>query len=168
MLSFWVEAGFSVWLGKGLRALAVSSHLVKAVGLFRTPGQRLWHIRFLWVSFWCVMGGLWLAALFPEYEIPALHVTFIGGFGLMTLTVATRVVVAHCGFEAVWEGDSKAVMAFGLSFSLALLSRVAADFFSESYFWILYIGASCWLIGALAWGLAFIPKVMPWHVTPDD
>ena len=168
MLSFWVEAGFSTWLGKGMRALAVSSHLVKAVGITRTPGQRLWHLRFLWISFWCVIGGLWLAALFPEYEIPALHVTFIGGFGLMTLTVATRVIVAHCGFEALWERDSKAILVFGFSFLLALLSRVAADLFPDYYFGILYVGAGFWLTSALTWGLVFLPKVAPWHVTQDD
>ncbi len=168
MLSFWVESGPSEQLGKLLRALVVSAHLLWTIPIFRPPANPLWHLRFLWLSFWCVICGLWLAGFFPDYEIAALHVTFIGGFTLLTLTIATRVVVAHCGFDRLWEKNLKSVLTFGCFFLAALLARVASDLFVERYFGLLHNAAGLWLIGVIAWAIVFLPKMTPRHLSEDE
>ena len=168
LLSFWIEAGYSEPLGKLLRAFTVSTHLIRTVPILRRTTRPLWHLRFLWLSFWCLLGGLWLAGLFPDYEILSLHMTFIGGFSLLTLTVATHVIAAHCGFESLWEKDTRTVLTLGISFLAALIARMISDFAADYYFGMLHIAAGIWLIGALVWGLVFIPKVAPWHISEED
>ena len=98
----------------------------------------------------------------------ALHVTFIGGFGLMTLVIATRVIVAHCNFDEMWEVNSWRVALPGILFILALLARIGADLIPQYYLGLLSAGAGIWLIGALTWGAIFAPRVGPSNISPDD
>jgi uncharacterized protein involved in response to NO len=79
---FLIEAGGQVEAGRHLRAAVVTGHLLAAVGIWRLPAQRRWHLYLLWLSFWCVPAGLWLAGIFPERELQALHLTFVGGLWL--------------------------------------------------------------------------------------
>ncbi|MBI2502632.1 MAG: NnrS family protein [Candidatus Latescibacteria bacterium] len=164
--SFLVEAGGAAEAGRLLRAAVVTAHLLVAVGIYRLPVRR-WHLYLLWLSFWCVPGGLWLASLFPEHELQTLHLTFVGGFGSMTLVIATRVIVAHCGFERYWDQNTWPLAVLTLCFALALVTRVSAEFFLDYYFGMLHMAAGYWLIGALVWGLVFVPKMMPWHVAAE-
>ncbi len=166
--SFLVEAGGAVEAGRFLRAAVVTAHLLVVVGIYRLPARRRWHLYLLWLSFWCVPGGLWLDGLFPDHELQALHLTFVGGFGSMTLVIATRVIAAHCGFERYWDQNTWPLATLTLCFLLALLTRVTAEFFLDYYFGMLHMAAGYWLTGAVVWGLVFVPKMMPWHVAADD
>ncbi len=166
--SFLVEAGGAVEAGRLLRAAVVTGYLLVVVGIWRLPTRRLWHLYLLWLSFWCVPGGLWLGGFFPDHELQALHLTFVGGFGSMTLVIATRVIAAHCGFERCWDQNTWPMITLTLCFALALLTRVTAEFFLDYYFGMLHMAAGFWLIGAVVWGLVFLPKMMPWHVAVDD
>lgn len=138
------------------------------VGIWRVPSRRLWHLNLLWLSFWCVPAGLWLDGLFPEHELQALHLTFVGGFGSMTLIVATRVIAAHCGFERYWDQNTWPLATLTICFVLALVTRVISEFFLDYYFGMLHMAAGYWLAGAVVWGIVFVPKMMPWHVAADD
>ena len=168
LLSFPLEAGLSLLWGRLLRALIVTLYLLATVRIHRLPYRRLFHLYFLWLSFWCIPLGLWLSALFPGYEMAVLHITFIGGFGLMTLVIANRVIVAHCNFDELWEKNSWTAVLFGLASLLALFARLAADLHPSYYFGWLHVGAGFWLLGAVIWGVAFIPKAAPWNISPDD
>jgi uncharacterized protein involved in response to NO len=165
---FLIEAGGSVEVGRLLRAVVVTVYLVAVVGIWRPPARRLWHLYLLWFSFWCVPGGLWLGGLFPDHELQALHLTFVGGFGSMTLVIATRVIAAHCGFERYWDQNTWPLATLTICFVLALLTRVSSEFFLDYYFGMLHMAAGYWLVGAVVWGIVFVPKMMPWHVAPDD
>ncbi len=167
-VSFWIEAGLSEASGRLLRALVVGAILLPTVRLFRLPRRPLWHLRGLWLSFWCVIVGQLLSGVFPDYEISALHVTFVGGFGLLTLTIATRVTVAHCGFDPLWDRNSKTLTLFVACFVAALLARLSAALYPDYYFGMLHIGAGFWLVGAVLWGAMFVPKLSPRHVSDDD
>lgn len=166
--SFLVETSGAVEAGRLLRAAVVTGYLLAVVGIYRLPVRRRWHLYLLWLSFWCVPGGLWLAGLFPDHELQALHLTFVGGFGSMTLVIATRVIAAHCGFERYWDQNTWPLATLTLCFLLALLTRVTAEFFLDYYFGMLHMAAGYWLTGAVVWGLVFVPKMMPWHVAADD
>jgi uncharacterized protein involved in response to NO len=167
-LSFPLEAGFSLLWGRLLRGLVVTAYLLAVVRIHRPPSRPLLHLYLLWFSFWCVPTGQWLVALSPTYEMTALHVTFIGGFGLMTLVIATRVIVAHCNFDEMWEVNSWKIAIPGILFILALLVRIGADLVPQYYLDLLSTGAGIWLVGALAWGAIFAPKVGPSNISPDD
>ncbi|MDA0748420.1 MAG: NnrS family protein, partial [bacterium] len=166
--SFWIESGFSPRWGLLLRAGVVTFTLVRTARIHRLPASPLWHLRFLWLSFWCLPGGLWLAGLFPDYDILSLHLTFIGGFSLITFTIASRVIAAHTGFESLWQKNTKTLRFLGGSLVLAALARMASDFYPNYYFGMLHLAAGIWLTGAVIWAVVFLPKVLPWHVTPDE
>ena len=166
--SFPLEAGWSPMWGRLLRGLVVTVQLLIAVRIHRPPRRPLCHLYLLWLSFWGVPAGIWLAALFPDYEMAMLHVTFVGGFGLITLMIANRVVVAHCDFEELWERNGWSLAVPGVLVVLAAAARLGADLYPAAYMGMLHGGAGLWLLGMLLWGIAFVPKMGPGNVSPDD
>jgi uncharacterized protein involved in response to NO len=157
--SFVVEAVVEGPAGKFLRAAVVSAHFLRVLRVHRMPLKKMWHVRFLHLSLCLILAGLWLSGLFPDYEVAALHLMFVGGFSLITLSIGVRVVVSHCGFEALWGRNLAPVMAFGVLFLIALGLRVSADLYPDAYFLLLALAAGCWVAGALVWGVYFVPKM---------
>jgi len=166
-VSFFLDAGGLIVPGRLLRATVATVYAFVAIPILRRPAVRLFHVRTLWHTFWFVLVGLWLATAFPDYDIVSLHLTFIGGFSLLTLTVASRVVAAHCGFESLWTQNTRTLIGLGCLFSLALLSRLLADFVTWYYFGMLHIAAGFWLTGIVVWAITFVPRMLPRHVSPD-
>jgi uncharacterized protein involved in response to NO len=122
----------------------------------RKPGL---HRQLAWVSIWMMPVGLAASGLLPDYRVPALHILFIGGFGLLVFAVATHVSFSHLDLQDLALGRPAAVVILGISFGLALAARLAADL-SHSYFDHLGWAAACWLVGSAVW-LAFIgPRLL--------
>jgi uncharacterized protein involved in response to NO len=161
--SFWIEAMASPTAGKLLRAAVASFQFLAFARIHRRPRTRSWTAHALWLAYWMVLAGLWLAALLPRHEIAALHVMFIGGFGLMMLAMGLRVITSHGGVEAWWDTARglPALLAAGALTAVAL--RVAANLWPARYLPLLAAGASVWLTVLLAWGLRLLPRVTPRH-----
>ncbi|MBI1814861.1 MAG: NnrS family protein [Deltaproteobacteria bacterium] len=140
-----------------LRAAVVACGLLAGGGAWRAPGKPGLHRRLVWLSVWLMPFGLVASALSPDYRVPALHILFIGGFGLMAFGVATHVALSHLGLEQLALGRPRAVIVLGAGFLLAMAGRVAADA-SNTYFAHLGWAAGCWLVGSLAWLAFFAPK----------
>ena len=103
--------------------------------------------------------GLAASAFWPDYRVPALHITFIGGFGLMAFGVATHVALSHLGMEDLALGRPRAVIALATAFLFALLARIAADA-SDTYFTHLGWAATFWIIGSATWLAFFLPRFL--------
>jgi uncharacterized protein involved in response to NO len=149
------------WVRGGplLRAITVVLGFTLSGGAWRRPGKPGLHRQLVWLAVWLMPVGLLVSALWPDYRVPALHILFIGGFGLMAFAVATHVTLAHLHLERAALGRPPAVIVLGISFLLALLGRLAADV-SDTYFDHLGWAAAIWLIGSGAW-LAFLgPKLL--------
>jgi hypothetical protein len=149
------------WLRGGplLRAAVVTLGLGVGSGAWRAPRKSGAHRRLVWLSVWLMPLGLIASALWPDYRVPALHILFIGGFGLMAFAVATHVVLAHLNLEQLALGRPAAVVILGIAFLLALCARLAADM-SDTYFDHLGWAAAIWLVGSAVW-LAFLgPKLL--------
>lgn len=159
LLGFAVESTASGPAGRLLRAGVMSLYFFGVLRVHRMPRRKTWHVRLLYLSLYFVLSGLWLSGLFPDYEVVALHVTFVGGFSLLTLCIGARVVVSHCGFESLWERNLAAVAIFGTCFLAALGLRVGADLYPDAYFLLLALAAGFWLAGAAVWGGYFVPKM---------
>jgi uncharacterized protein involved in response to NO len=142
--------------GPLLRAVVVSGALAAAAGAWRQPGKPGLHRRLVWLAVWLMPTGLLLSALWPDYRVPALHVLFIGGFGLMAFGVATHVSLGHLGLDHLSAGRPPAVIALAIGFLLALIGRLAADA-SDSYFDHLTWAAAAWLLGSAIWLAFFAP-----------
>ena len=125
-------------------------------GLLARPGLNR---RLMWLALRLTPLGIALAALWPDYRIPALHVTFIGGFGLMAFAVASHVAYGHLGLESVRDGRPAAVVLAGGGIVLAMLARVAADW-SGTYFTHLGWAASAWIVGTGAWLACLGPRLV--------
>ena len=115
--------------------------------------------RLMWLALRLTPLGMVLSGLLPDYSVPALHVTFIGGFGLMAFAVATHVAYGHLGLEAPRDGAPAAVALCGAGIVLALLARVVADW-SATYFLHLGAAAVVWLVGTGAWLALLGPRLL--------
>ena len=149
------------WIRGGplLRAAVVAAGIGLGAGALRAPGRRGLHRRLVWLAVWLMPAGLALSAVWPDLRVAALHVLFIGGFGLMAFSVATHVSLAHLGLETLALGRPPAVVVLAAGFLAALVARLAADV-SETYFEHLAWAAGIWIAASAVW-LAFLgPKLL--------
>jgi uncharacterized protein involved in response to NO len=145
--------------GPLLRAIVVASGLGLGAGAWRMPAKPGAHRRLVWLSVWLMPIGLVVSGLWPDYRVPALHILFIGGFGLMAFGVATHVALSHLGMEQLALGRPPAVVILGVMFVIALCARLAADL-SETYFVHLAWAAAAWLVGSAVWLGFLAPKLL--------
>lgn len=144
-------------VGASLRALVVVLALGRPVR--HAPGKPGLHRGLVWTSAWLIPAGLVLSAAWPDYRVPALHLMFIGGFGMMAFGVATHVSLTHMGMEQLSLGRPWPVVALGVTFAMSLTARVAADA-SETYFEHLGWASGLWLAGTAAWLAFFLPRFL--------
>jgi uncharacterized protein involved in response to NO len=123
--SFFVQRDSSLTAGCGIRAAVVAGELLLVAGLWRLPTLPGWNRRVIWLAAWCVPAGFAAAALFPQYYQGCLHVTFVGGFAMLTLAVSTHVVLGHGGRGDLVSGQPWQVGAIALLMVSATVARVA-------------------------------------------
>jgi uncharacterized protein involved in response to NO len=156
--SFLLEAAGWTRSAPLLRAAVDALGLGIGVGAW-PPGKPGLHRHLAWVSLWMMPVGLAASGLLPDYRVAALHILFIGGFGLLVFAVATHVSLSHLDLKHLALGRPPALVILGASFALALAARLAADF-SDSYFDHLGWAAGCWLFGSAAWLLFLAPRLL--------
>jgi hypothetical protein len=105
------------------------------------------------------MRALLLIAIFPAFRVGLLHLTLIGGFAVITVTVATRVMFGQSGNLAKlkqknwWLITAVGVMLF------AMATRISGDFWPKIMATHYTCGAILWIIATLLWAAYTIPKV---------
>lgn len=138
-----------------LRASVVVYVLARHWRLFRFPQSATRQAWGLWSSAWMMSLGLFASAI-TAWQIHSLHLFYIGGLGLLTLMVATRVSLAHGSKRLLLERTSKVLYpVVGLVIGAALV-RFIANFSGSSYIETLAIAASLWVIGLFIWGVVFL------------
>lgn len=141
-MAFVLEATGHATLGMALRATLVTAMVTWVWKLHRLP-RRDTPGFLLWGAGWLLPLGLWAAVLDPGHAVAALHVTFIGGFALLTIGIGTRVVVSHGGHAL--ELERRVLDAPWLTlFLAALASRVASDHATRHV-------AGAWAASAVLW-----------------
>lgn len=142
-LSFLADAFALQALGAYARALAATFMLGWVWKLWRLPGRRTVPAFVMWSAGWLIGLGLWAAALAPAHEIAAFHVTLLGGFGALTMGIASRVVVTHGGHGPDAEARVLTPTRAAL-LAIALAARLGAEVAGPA--------APAWLAAsALAW-----------------
>ena len=96
----------------------------------------------------------------PETGLHALHLAFISGFGLLTLLVASRVTLAHGGYDLSIEKRSRVFKWAGGWILAAALVRASAPLTAQAYFHHLAYAAACWIIGVGIWAAYFVPRML--------
>jgi uncharacterized protein involved in response to NO len=148
-------AGVAAWM----RAGAGAASLLLAWKLTRLPGKAARLPWALWVAGTCLLGGLLAAALWPAHEIAAWHVAFIGGYGLLTLAIGTRVVVSHGGHVAADEARLLGIPALACV-ALALALRLAGGEANPALSPMLGAAAGLWSLAWLLWLAAALPRIV--------
>lgn len=151
------ELGF-VREGLAARALIAAVVLLGARGL-TPPTKPGVNRRVVWLAGWAIPLGLALAAVFPEDRIACMHVTYVGGFGLLAFAVAAHVTLGHGGYDAQRDGWPWQVITFGALFVTAMVLRATATRMPEVYLGWLAAAASVWLAGAIVWAAFLVPKM---------
>lgn len=151
------DLGF-VRAGLLVRALVIGVAFARS-GVFRRPVKRGLNRRLLRLAALAIPAGLVAAALVPEHRIAAMHVAFVGGFGLLAFAVAAHVTLGHSGFTAQQDGRPWPVAAFGILFVAAAAMRATAPALPDAYFRWLGAAAVVWLLGAAVWALYLLPKM---------
>ncbi len=146
-------------IGPLLRAIVVAIGLGLGGGAWRPPGKTGVHRKLVWLSTRLMPIGLLASALWPDYRVPALHILFIGGFGLMAFGVATHVALSHLDLQRHALGRPPAIIIMGAAFALALFIRFTADA-SDTYFQHLGWASALWILGSAAWLVFLGPKLL--------
>jgi uncharacterized protein involved in response to NO len=155
-----LEAAEFSWAGFLLRALVVSYVSFVFWQIHRKPPEVKWHGVFILLSCWFVFVSSWALVLTDSHQIAWKHLSYVGGYSLLTFLVASRVTLAHSAEGLGLERKHLPFTVIGLSVSLAAVTRVYADFTSASYLGHLGYAALCFLFGLLVWGAVFIPKII--------
>jgi uncharacterized protein involved in response to NO len=145
------EYGFDIPRMSYVRAIVVSTVVVRSLQLWKRPAVRTTLSSAIWIAHWIIAIGVWVVAAVPRYRADFLHILFIGGFSLLILAIATRVTLSHGGHDLAQERRSWPLR-IGIALTLvALLARLGAPFAANSYFSHLQWAALVWIAGILIW-----------------
>jgi uncharacterized protein involved in response to NO len=102
---------------------------------------------------------LWTAALVPAFTLGALHLIFIGGFGLLTLGIATRVTVAHGRYPLTDEPRVLSPLILSV-LGVTLLVRLAAEWVPSAAVVLLGVSGALWILCWLLWAWNALPRLI--------
>ena len=142
-----------------LRALAALISTQLAWKLWRLPGRRDRLSWAIWSAGWCLALGFTAAALLPLARVEAWHVAFVGGYALLTLGIASRVVVSHGGHPMPEESRLLSGLALG-ALSLAALTRALGPAFDPAHAIAVHaLAATFGTLAFMAWFAAAWPRL---------
>lgn len=95
-------------------------------------------------SVWCMIAGYVALAFLPDQRTSLLHILFIAGYTLITLMIATRVVLAHGGFSLIPEVRSLALGSLIVLLIVAAVARGSGYLLTAAVLWILAV--SVWTV----------------------
>ena len=161
--AFVADALWKFGWGAWLRALAGTPLLLLGWKVFSRKSHPTLHAFTLRLAGLFLLGGLWYAALVPTQMVAAFHVMFVGGFGLITLGIGTRVVVSHGRFAL--ETEARVLTPFVVGVIVAAVAlRVLAELLLAPRNALLAASGAAW---ALAWGV-WSWRAVPLMLRPRD
>ncbi len=158
--SFWLEATGWFRTGPAIRLAAAGFYLAWEVPVFRRSPVRNAPARILRLAFLLLLAGFLAIVLFPEYRISLLHMTLVGGFAIVTLIVATRVIFGHSGNLSLLERPNRWLWIAAGFMILAMATRISGDFWPKVLASHYNYGAVTWVIAVILWALYVLPKVI--------
>jgi hypothetical protein len=133
--------------------------LVPVWKVFAPGGHRTLAAWTLRVAGMLILVGLWVAAILPRFPLAGFHLVFLGGFGLLTLGIASRVAVVHGGYPVADEKKLVTPVVVGLVV-LAAGTRLGAEFSSRGCDAMLAASGLQWALAWLAWSAAALPRLL--------
>jgi uncharacterized protein involved in response to NO len=157
--SFWLEARDpAAQPANWLRAIAAMVYLATMIPFHRQAFPLRTASLAAQLAVLSLVAGLIFPLFWPDQRIAGLHVVFLGGFSLVTFTVATRVVLGHSGNEALFETRLPALQVATLLLLAGAALRAIGDFLPSRPHW-LNAASYLWMLAAGIWAFAVLPKV---------
>ncbi len=166
LVSFLIEVKWNQQAGWTLRAALVTYLSISRWTILRRPRARGKIAFWLWMSAWALLAGLWAPVFAPAFWVNSIHIAFIGGFGLMTFMVASRVTLAHGGYGHRVDLRSRLLTAAAVLVLIAALTRAAAPIVAHAYLHHLAYAAGLWILAILLWSVVFVSKMVRVKLTP--
>jgi hypothetical protein len=158
VLSLFIEIYLNTRIAYTLRAIVITYMALRYWVIHKWPIGQGWYGVYLMIASWMVLAASWLLIFFREYQIHFKHLIYIGGLVLMTLLMASRMVLFTT--EGKLEGESKhyPYSYIGVLVLLAALTRATVFLVPASYLNHLGYTALCIAIALIIWIIFFIPK----------
>jgi uncharacterized protein involved in response to NO len=157
--SFLIEAGGWIRTGNSLRFLTVLAYLSLELPLRSTAPTNALGLC-IRLAFAGVLAGFLAVAIWPGYRVALLHFTLVGGFAIVTVVVATRVVFGHSGQLAKLKGRNTWLLASVILMLIGMATRISADFLPKVLVSHYIYGALFWSAGLLLWAAFVLPRVL--------
>lgn len=159
LVSFALEASGYFRAAYAIRFVAAGTYLLHQIPWFRQTRPDTTLSKTLKLGLVLVVLGFAAVAILPEFKVALLHVTFVGGFAVITFAVATRVIFGHSGASHLllkrhwWLWIALALMLLGA------MSRIVGDFIPRIMVTHYNYAAACWIAGTLIWAIRVLPRV---------
>lgn len=150
--SFPLEAWGHIFAGYALRTLIPVIYLLNEINWRKSAGTLP---KGLILALIMGLGGLASPAFFYARHIALEHLLYIGGFGLLIMIVASRVLFGHSGELDGFSKKSWFARSLIFLVVLAAMTRASADFLPT-------IQISHYLYAAWTWGIAGVIWLL-WH-----
>lgn len=160
VVSFLIEANGWPRSGTLLRAVLIVAYLWHEMPLERLRFS--WHgVQWLLiVGLACVPLGVLASGWLPGWRVALSHLELIGGFGLITAGVATRVVFGHSGGRERLERFHPWLTIAAVLMLVGMASRISGDFLPKILVTHYLYGAIGWGLGLLIWAGCVLPRLL--------
>jgi uncharacterized protein involved in response to NO len=163
-LLFWLSYLAGSELGSrpaiGVRFVIVLYFAVRFWRIHRFPQHRNYLTWNIWLSAYCLCLGLGLQFFWLSGSAHALHLILIGGFSLLTITVASRVTLAHSQEGTAAEGSAKFLSLIAILLLVATFARVPAILITDSYLQHLGYAALLMILALILWLTKFFKNLV--------
>jgi hypothetical protein len=157
--SFFVD-NLNPKIGACVRAVVVTLHMLAFARIGRSLKKKTTLMFFFHISTWMVPLGLWIGFLWPSLRVAALHIVFIGGFGLMIFSFGMLIVLSHSAKAALLNSRLIPMKVIGTLVLTALVLRFLAEVASRKYMLMIHMSSGLWIAAALTWGVYTMPKIL--------
>ncbi|MCP5537417.1 MAG: NnrS family protein [Akkermansiaceae bacterium] len=163
IFTYWVEVHGGVKMMSWVRVALCGVWITKESGwLLRKKAKGIMPLS-LRAGIVCLLGGMVATGILEQNKIALDHMLYIGGFGLITMMVATRVIYGHSGQGDKFQKWVKPVIWCVGLLLFGMATRVSADFMVHINSTLrvshhIY-AAACWVVVSIIWGIAVMPSV---------
>ena len=113
------------------------------------------------IASFSILIGTSILWLYPNYSLEGQHLIYISGFSLLTLMVASRVILAHGNYDLSLEFKNKYIWIPVILIIISTATRVSAAFVEGGYERHLSYAALVFIVAGFIWSLYFVPKILP-------
>lgn len=159
ILTYWIEVQGELQMMSWVRFVLCAVWITKESGWLQRKKSKGIMPLALRAGIVCLLGGIVATGILQQNKIALDHLLYMGGFALITMMVATRVIYGHSG-----QGDQFQRWIKPIAWSVGILlfamaTRVSADFMPHIKISHHIYAAGCWVIVSIIWGIAVIPSV---------